>query len=381
VHSGPVRRSDVRQPRRELIDERLDLVQFGAAAGGLGEERLGDAVEFEQRGHQHGGAVALVVGCAQGVVLLVGVHLERADEQHQGVDPALVEAVEGVHPVAAPALFEGIPVEPFLGDDAGALLEAGRVEQVGHVGDRCLDERLSISDQGGKDHVFARRRGQLGVFAVEEHDVPRLGGALEAGADRCELAGRGGGRRVASGDPHLLGGHRQRHPPVAAGIEPVGRAGHDVDVGFVVADPRTIGREPAEPLPVGAQQVRAVRDQPPPERRQCRVHPHEPSLDVTGVDGDRPGGSLGDRGDVAHAVGQLGEGHVTLQEPLDRSPAGRSDLGVRRHGLDEFVAWHHGVTEGLDHGVADVAFGGHGHHRAAPRSRPPTPAAGAPTSR
>ena len=305
---------------------------------------------------------AFVVGRSEGGVTVIREAPERAGEELQCVDPAFVEAVHEPQTVADALFVERRPVEAGGGHRVVPLREACGVQQVGEVRHRCVDERVAVGQQRRQQHLIGGGGGELGVGSVEELGVADLDRPFEAGLHGGDLARRCRRRGRASDDLQSLGLHAHRHPTVDGGVEPAGRADHDVDVGFVVAEPLPVGVDPPDRVAVRVHEVGAVGHQPPPERRPGRMHPYEPAVDVVGADRDRPPRAVDELGCVAHRTVDLGEGHVDLQEPLGDSPhrGSTAELRVVRHRVDQLVAWNGAPPEERNHRRADVVGCRHG---------------------
>ena len=153
---------------------------------------------------------------------------------------------------------------------------------------------------------------------------------------------------VATGGPSS--GDQRNAPPTTSTraqppdqpVEPTVRAQHHIRVAAVQHP--AVRLQHTEPLPVAVDELDVVADQPPAQRRELRVHPHEPLRPIVGVDPHRPRRALHQRRHEHEPVGHLRERGIQLQQPIqvvtpDRSiprrPQPRPQLGQRRRSAAE----------------------------------------------
>ena len=244
--------------------------------------------------------------------------LEGVDEPGEGVGLGGVEPVEDRE--AAPLLpgAKCIPVEPFRGDERVTNVQPSRCVEVGQWRDRCASERDGVGDQGFVDGTVAagehqavrqwRGCGRAGVLVVADRP-------LEPEPERGGLGRRGRRRPVQQHPSQGTPRHLDPRPMPRQAVEPTLRPEQHVRVAAVQHP--AVGLQHTLALPVLSDELDAALDQPPPQRRQVRVHADELVRPVVGIHPDGPCRPFEQRWQVGDALADLRERCVHLQEAVE----------------------------------------------------------------
>ncbi len=127
--------------------------------------------------------------------------------------------------------------------------------------------------------------------------------------------GRGRRRRTLQRRPaQCAADHLDSRPPPDQPVEPTVRPQHHV--GVAVVQHPAVRLQHTEATTSVVDELDVIADQPPAQRRQRRMHPHEPVGAVVGVDPHRPRRPLHQRRHEHEPVAHLGERRVQLQQPI-----------------------------------------------------------------
>ena len=103
--------------------------------------------------------------------------------------------------------------------------------------------------------------------------------------------------------------------------------------------------------PFAVDELDVVVDQPPAQRREVRVHPHEPLRPIAGVDPHRPRRPLHQGRHEHEPGGHLGERGIPLQQPIEVVAPDRT-IPRRAQPRPQLAQRQHVLAEGRDDGVA-----------------------------
>ena len=325
------------EPARHLVGEAGEIAHSSTAPSALLPGRFGHGAVLQDAGQQDRRRLTLAVRPAQRLGAVGGERLARPDDQHQPLDPFVVEAVADRQTVAGLPGVQRLPVEALLGDDPVPLDQPGGGVQRRQRRDRRSNERGTIGDQrlvhrvvaDGEPHLGRRRaiRGLAGLGSQR---------TLEAGADRGDLRIVASGERLAHRPPQGTGHDLDRRPPTSQIREPA--VGTDHHVGVAAVEPPPVRLQHAKAFAGLADELDLVADQPPPHRRQVGMHPDEALSGVVSVDPDGPRRPLQEARQVDDAVVHLTEGRVGLQQAAHATPIGTEVDVARQERIHELLA-------------------------------------------
>ena len=97
---------------------------------------------------------------------------------------------------------------------------------------------------------------------------------------------------------------------------PPANPGTEHDIGVTIVQPDPVGFQRARAPSGLVDEVDVTTDQPPPKRRQVRMHPHETVRGIAGIHPPRPGRTFEHGRNEHHSARDLRETGVELQKAI-----------------------------------------------------------------